>query len=95
MRKTLPIHFMRASRHALSATTVLAASTAAVFLSPTAAYAQSAESQKTTRLEKIEVTAGKTAATIAEDNNTIVPTRNVSALMYRTPDGLIQQYLLW
>lgn len=23
------------------------------------------------------------------------PTRNVSALMYRTPDGLIQQYLLW
>ncbi|NUS68364.1 MAG: TonB-dependent receptor plug domain-containing protein, partial [Ensifer adhaerens] len=76
---------MRASRRALSATTVLAASAVAVILSPTATHAQSAESQKTTRLEKIEATAGKAAATIAEDNDTIVPTRNVSALKTDTP----------
>ncbi len=85
MPKTLPTTFLRASLRALSATTVLAASAVAAILSPTATHAQSAESQKTTRLEKIEATAGKAAATIAEDNDTIVPTRNVSALKTDTP----------
>lgn len=55
----------------------------AVALSPLTALAQET-TEKTTRLEKLTVTDG-TAETIAEDNDTVVPTRNISALKTDTP----------
>lgn len=55
----------------------------AVTLSPLAAQAQET-TEKTTRLEKLTVTGGA-AETIAEDNDTVVPTRNISALKTDTP----------
>ncbi|MCV9966136.1 TonB-dependent siderophore receptor [Pararhizobium sp. BT-229] len=55
----------------------------AVALSPLAALAQET-TEKATRLEKLTVTGGA-AETIAEDNDTVVPTRNISALKTDTP----------
>ena len=51
---------------------------------PIMAQAQEA-SEKTTRLEQLTVTGGGSATTIAEDNDTLVPTRNISALKADTP----------
>ncbi|URK86821.1 TonB-dependent receptor plug domain-containing protein [Rhizobium sp. RCAM05350] len=51
-------------------------------LLPVAAQAQEV-AEKTTRLEKLTV--GGAAKSIAEDNDTVVPTRNISALKTDTP----------
>ncbi len=76
------------NRNLWKSSTVLFGLVAATLL-PIAAQAQDAAEtadQKTTRLEKLTVTGGEgTASTIAEDNDTVVPTRNISALKTDTP----------
>ena len=69
------------NRNLLRSSTILAGLIAAALL-PVAAHAQEA-AEKTTRLEKLTVEGA--AKSIAEDNDTVVPTRNVSALKTDTP----------
>ncbi len=72
------------ARSRLRSSTVLFSLFATALL-PNAAHAQDA-SEKTTRLETLTVTGGAgDAATIAEDNDTVVPTRGISALKTDTP----------
>ncbi len=68
-------------RTRLNSSTILAGLMAAALL-PVTAHAQDAD-QKTTRLEKLTVDGG--ARSIAEDNDTVVPTRSISALKTDTP----------
>ncbi|MBP1858438.1 TonB-dependent siderophore receptor [Rhizobium herbae] len=72
------------NRNVLRSSTVLFGLMAAALL-PITAQAQEA-AEKTTRLEKLVVNGSEgTATSIAEDNDTVVPTRNISALKTDTP----------
>ncbi|KQU77416.1 hypothetical protein ASD00_10225 [Ensifer sp. Root31] len=83
MRKIFPNRPVRTSLRSLSATTALLAIT--IGLLSNSATAQTATSEKTTRLQKIEVSAAQAATSIAEDNYTIAPSRNITALKTDTP----------